>query len=103
MSLSSSGWNLKHVTHNHKTHRKLKEHFSRYSSIKKNHKSIENKGIFKSNIDFSYVKLRLNVNVINNLEFQHFKILKNLKNFFPTVTAGFVGVGHIYFQHETRL
>ncbi len=60
------------------------------------HKSIENKGILKRNIDLARLWADMTSDIIvSKLGISAFLALTNLTNYFPTLMDGFARVGHI--------
>ena len=96
-SLTSSIYHIKYVTHSYKTLRKSPEHFLRYrainmSQINRKQRNFQEKywlfmGETLSEYDKWYIILSLRISA--------FSSSTNLTNYFLTLTAGFVGVGHI--------
>ena len=83
---------MKYVIHSHKTCRKLPEHFLRYNPINTpqisgKQSSFQEKCRFWNTYDKQYTILELRIAA--------FSTSTNLKNYFLTLTVGFVGVGHI--------
>ena len=97
----SDSWQFQaYVTHSHKAHRKSPEHFLRYrpiniSQINRKQRNFQEKyWLFIEETLSEYDKWY----IILELRISKFSTSTNLKNYFPTLTTGFVGVGHIYRQ-----